>query len=218
MESFIFQNLRTTLNQTLGIAIDDRTLKEAAVKFKIYLEELMKWNRAYSLTSIDEPKAIVVKHFIDSVLYLTFVPEGSVSLADVGSGAGFPGIPIKIIKPELSITLIEPSWKKSAFLRNIKRKLCLSGLDIIQSPVEAVREKFNIIVSRALWSAAKLIDRTGNILEQGGFYILSKSRKLEQELKALDSGVSFEIREFVLEFPELTKEPIKRAIIKICLP
>lgn len=217
MEEFIYQSLKKTFNEILDFPIEEKILLEASSKFKVYIDELIKWNRAYSLTSIEEPKEIVTKHFMDSLLFLCFTPKEDFSLADIGSGAGFPAVPIAIVRPALKITLIEPSWKKTAFLKNIRRKLDLKNVEIIQNRAEEVEEKFNIVVSRALWSANELIRRTSHLLEEGGYYILSKSRKLEEELRELKKNVKFEIREFNLIAPEASPESIKRAIIKICV-
>jgi 16S rRNA (guanine527-N7)-methyltransferase len=88
-----------------------------------FLVELKKWNRAYNLTGLKTDEDIIVKHFLDSLLYIKALPDRKLKLADAGTGAGFPGIPIKIIRPEINITLIESSRKKSAFLRHLLREL-----------------------------------------------------------------------------------------------
>ena len=74
--------------------------------FMTYLSELKKWNRAYNLTALKTDRDIIIKHFLDSILYLKVIPEKTLKIADAGTGAGFPGIPIKIMKPEIEITLI----------------------------------------------------------------------------------------------------------------
>src|SRR4030067_3577135 len=103
--------------------------------FMTFLHELKKWNRVYSLTALKTDEDIIIKHFLDSILYLKAISpsplrgEGwgeGLKIADAGTGAGFPGIPIKIIKPELDMTLIESSRKKSVFLRHIIRILKLN--------------------------------------------------------------------------------------------
>ncbi|MEW6215889.1 MAG: 16S rRNA (guanine(527)-N(7))-methyltransferase RsmG, partial [Nitrospirota bacterium] len=93
--------------------------------FMTYLSELKRWNKAYNLTSLSKDEDIIIKHFLDSLLYLKAIPDGEIKIADVGSGAGFPGIPLKIIRPEIEMYLIEPSRKKSAFLRHIIRQVGL---------------------------------------------------------------------------------------------
>ncbi|MCS7203802.1 MAG: 16S rRNA (guanine(527)-N(7))-methyltransferase RsmG [Thermodesulfovibrio sp.] len=178
-------------------------------KFISYLQELKKWNKTYSLTSITDEQEIVVKHFIDSLLYLCFIPEEFVKVADVGSGAGFPGIPIGIVRANINLTLIEPSWKKVAFLKNVKRKLQLKNIDILQAKAEEVNEKFDIVVSRALWSIKDFIKNCKHLIEKGSL-IISKSIKIEEELKEIPKNVKIEIKEFILPIFNA-----KRFIIKL---
>ena len=99
--------------------------------FDIYLRELKKWNKVYNLTAITDDREIIVKHFLDSLLYLKAIPDGQVTLCDVGSGGGFPGIPIAIVRRDLLITLLEPSRKKIAFLRQMRRLLSLENVEIL---------------------------------------------------------------------------------------
>jgi 16S rRNA (guanine527-N7)-methyltransferase len=85
--------------------------KQQINNFITYLSELKKWNKAYNLTGLKKDEDIIIKHFLDSLLYLKAIPHGEITVADVGSGAGFPGIPIKIIRPEIDMYLVEPSRK-----------------------------------------------------------------------------------------------------------
>ncbi|MEM3112747.1 MAG: 16S rRNA (guanine(527)-N(7))-methyltransferase RsmG, partial [Candidatus Anstonellales archaeon] len=98
--------------------------------FMTYLAELKKWNRVYNLTGLRTDEDIIIRHFLDSLLYLKAIPEGGLSIADVGSGAGFPGIPIKIMRPDIQLALIESSRKRSAFLRHIIRILRLDKTNV----------------------------------------------------------------------------------------
>jgi 16S rRNA (guanine527-N7)-methyltransferase len=178
-EEFLGEGLRN---------LDIPASQEAIRAFLLYLEELKKWNRAYNLTSITEDREIVIKHFLDSALYINALkaiggPPGR-SIADVGSGAGFPGIPLKILKPELAISLIEPSGKKCAFLRNMKRKLGLD-LEVIEKRVEEVKGNFDIALTRALTKAPDFIKKSRHIVKKGGHFILSKGPRYEEELAGL---------------------------------
>lgn len=167
-------------------------------KFLIYLTELKKWNKTYNLTSIEDEKEIIVKHFLDSILYLSFIPEKSLNIADIGSGAGFPGVPIAIIREDLKISLIEPSWKKCVFLKNIKRKLELSNIEVYQMKAEEVEKKFDIVISRALWSMKEFIEKCKHLLKENGYFLISKSLKLQEELKELPQEYKVQIKEFDL--------------------
>ncbi|MDI6714752.1 MAG: 16S rRNA (guanine(527)-N(7))-methyltransferase RsmG [Thermodesulfovibrio sp.] len=169
-----------------------------ADKFLIYLTELKKWNKNYNLTSIEDEKEIIVKHFLDSLLYLSFIPEKSLNIADIGSGAGFPGVPIAIVREDLKISLIESSWKKCAFLKNIKRKLKLPNIAVYQAKAEEIEAKFDIVVSRALWSMKEFIEKCKNLLEENGYFLISKSLKLQEEIKELPQEYKVQIKEFDL--------------------
>jgi len=167
-------------------------------KFLIYLKELKKWNKTYNLTSIEDEKEIIVKHFLDSLLYLSFITEKSLNIADIGSGAGFPGMPIAIVREDLKISLIEPSWKKCVFLKNIKTKLELPNIEIYQAKSKEVEGKFDIVVSRALWSMKELIENCKHLLKENGYFLISKSLKLQEELKDLPKEYKVKIKEFDL--------------------
>jgi len=167
-------------------------------KFLIYLKELKKWNKTYNLTSIEDEKEIIVKHFLDSLLYLSFITEKSLNIADIGSGAGFPGMPIAIVREDLKISLIEPSWKKCVFLKNIKTKLELPNIEIYQAKAEEIKRKFDIVMSRALWDIKEFIEKCNNLLEENGFFLISKSLKLQEELKDLPKEYKVQIKEFDL--------------------
>ncbi len=115
--------------------------EEQTNAFMTYLSELKKWNKAYNLTGLKEDKDIIIKHFFDSLLYLKALPDGEITVADVGSGAGFPGLPIKIIRPEIEMYLIESSRKKAAFLKHIIRQLGLKKAEVIEKRIEETRAK-----------------------------------------------------------------------------
>ena len=168
-------------------------------KFIVYLKELKKWNRAYSLTSIEDEREIIVKHFVDSLLYLSFIPNRPAQVADVGSGAGFPGVPLAIVNSLLTVTLIEPSWKKVAFLKNLKKRLNLNNVEVLQARAEDIQKKFDIVLSRALWSIKDFVENCKHLIKEEGFFLISKSKKFEEELKLCD-GLKIEIKEFKLPF------------------
>jgi len=110
--------------------------KGTIFKLDIYLQELIKWNRRFNITGSMNPLEIQVKHFQDSFFLIPFLPDEITSLVDIGSGGGFPGLPIKICRPSTAVTLIEPNTHKSNFLRHIKRLLELDQLTIYQGRIE----------------------------------------------------------------------------------
>ncbi|OGW25338.1 MAG: 16S rRNA (guanine(527)-N(7))-methyltransferase RsmG [Nitrospirae bacterium GWC2_42_7] len=164
--------------------LDISFTKTQITAFLTYLEELKKWNRAYNLTAIKTDKEIIIKHFLDSLLFGKVMPPAVQSVADIGSGAGFPGIPLKIIYTDLKMFLIEPVKKKALFLQHIGTKLNLDNIEVIDKRIEEIENlKVDAAVTRALFSIKDFIDKAGNILKQDGILVLSKGPKLEEELK-----------------------------------
>lgn len=166
--------------------LDIQAGDEAVSRFMVYLSELKKWNRTHNLTSITDEKEIVTKHFLDSALFLKAIEETGMgphpAIADIGSGAGFPGLALKILLPGAPMTLIEPSTKKTVFLRHMKRKLSASGLEIVQGRVNETEGVFDIILTRALFSAGDFVKAGRHILREGGFFILGKGPLYEKEI------------------------------------
>jgi 16S rRNA (guanine527-N7)-methyltransferase len=166
--------------------------------FMTYLSELKKWNKAYNLTGLKKDEDIIIKHFLDSLLYLKVMPEGKIKVADIGSGAGFPGIPIKIIRPEIDMYLIESSGKKSAFLRHIIRELQLKKIEVIEKRIEETKVNqeipvsVDVAVTRALFDIKDFIKKASHIVKQGGMLILNKGPKVKEELKMI-KDIKYEI-------------------------
>ncbi len=159
--------------------------------FITYLAELKKWNRTYNLTGLKTDEDIIIKHFLDSVLYNKVIDDREITLADIGSGAGFPGIPMKIMSPEIELFLIEPSGKKSAFLRHIISELHMMKVQVIEKRVEDLcKDKaltVDIGVTRALFSIQEFTKKASGIIKAGGRLIMSKGPKVEDELKSLNN-------------------------------
>ena len=154
--------------------------------FMTYLSELKKWNKAYNLTSLKTDEDIIVKHFFDSLLYLTALPDGEVSVMDVGSGAGFPGIPLKVMRPEIIMYLVEPSRKKANFLRHISRTLAFDSIEVVEKRIEEVKSlTVDVAVTRALFGIKEFIEKASPHVKEGGRLILSKGPKVKEELKAV---------------------------------
>ena len=181
----------------LDISISD--VQTAA--FMTYLAELKKWNRAYNLTALKNDGDIIIKHFLDSLLYLQSIPPGPIRLADAGTGAGFPGVPIGIVRPEINITLIESSRKKTAFLRHMTRSLNLADLKVLEQRLETLgkehEKSYDLIVSRATFSISEFLKMACRYAKEDGKLILNKGPKLSEELKI--PGAAEAVRE-VLSF------------------
>ena len=121
----------------LGITLAERELS----LFRLYHEELITWNRIVSLVALKSPLDIPIKHFIDSLTALPLLPREGKRLLDIGTGAGFPGLPLKIIRPDLDLHLLEASRKKVSFLKELTRKLGLPGVTIIHERGRRCDEK-----------------------------------------------------------------------------
>lgn len=140
-----------------------------------YLELLKKWNRTIPLTSIGDDTEIVARHFGESIFAASLLPISRGRLADVGSGAGFPGLPLKIAFPELHVTLLEPNVKKCAFLREVQSVFGLTNVEIVRSRYEdfhATPGSFDFVCSRALGGYKRLLLWAKVVLKSGGHAIL----------------------------------------------
>jgi 16S rRNA (guanine527-N7)-methyltransferase len=174
--------------------------------FMVYLAELKKWNKSYNLTGLKKDEDIIIKHFFDSLLYLNVMPHGEIKVTDIGSGAGFPGIPIKIVRPEIEMYLIESSGKKSIFLRHIIKFLRLQNIEVIEERVENIKESFlvDVAVTRALFTIEDFIKKVSHIVKQGGILIHSKGPKVKEELQRI-KDVKYEIIPCNLTLTKITR-------------
>lgn len=196
--------------QELGIHIQ----AETATAFDLYRQELKKWNKVHNITSITDDNEIVLKHFLDSLLYLKAIPAGKLTLCDVGSGGGFPGLPIAIIRQDIKVTLLEPSRKKIAFLRQMRRLLSLKNLEIIDARAEEVTDRqFDVVVTRALFTVSDMIKKAGHLARKGGILVLNKGPKFEEEVRRLPPEVPAEVMRVSLE-----KLGLSRNLITVASP
>ncbi len=179
-------------------------------QFEKYLAELKRWSKAYSLTSLKTDRDIVVKHFLDSALYLKAIPAEVKSIADIGAGAGFPGVVLKILRPHLEVILVEPVQKKDTFLRNVIGKLKLEGISTLRMRIEDVSDmQVDAACTRALFSVKALVEQAGHIVKPGGIFILSKGPKGKEELKEAESaGIVYEEIEAMLPVEKVLRHLI----------
>jgi 16S rRNA (guanine527-N7)-methyltransferase len=175
--------------------------------FWLYLQELLEWNKTFSLTGIKNPDDIIIKNFIDSLTPLPYL-DSSGSLLDIGSGAGFPSIPLKISCPELEVQLVEASRKKVSFIKHLIRTLGLEGVSVLHRRVEEMEQPerpFRTIISRAFRRPAPLLQLVTPLLEPSTTLIamLGPTTSAEQnELEALALAQSLEVSRVVsLELP-----------------
>ena len=166
------------------------TLTEKQIEqFEKYYELLVEWNKVMNLTGITEFDEVMQKHFVDSVAAAKYVEMEKVnSLIDVGTGAGFPGIPLKIVYPHLQVTLLDSLNKRIKFLNEVVDNLGLTGIETVHGRAEDVakkaeyREQFDLSVSRAVANLASLTEYCLPFVKVGGKFVSYKSVAVDEEI------------------------------------
>ncbi len=157
-----------------------------------YLALMLRWNAAYNLTAIRDPREMVSKHLLDSLAMVPFVGPavGVPTLADLGTGAGLPGIPLAIAHPDLHVTLVESNGKKARFMREALRHLGLSNAEVAESRIEALDRpgEFAAITARALATLPLILELGGHLIAPGGALLAMKGARPDEEIAALPSG------------------------------
>ncbi|MDD7804366.1 MAG: 16S rRNA (guanine(527)-N(7))-methyltransferase RsmG [Endozoicomonas sp. (ex Botrylloides leachii)] len=158
-----------------------------------YIELLKKWNKAYNLTAIKDPKQMVYRHILDSLSIAPYIKSDNI--LDVGSGAGFPGIPLAILYPEKQVTTLDSNGKKTRFMVQVKIELCLQNLAVVHERVELYKpdQLFGEITSRAFSSLADMVQGTKHLLSQSGVYLAMKGLYPEKELWELTTQTKSEL-------------------------
>jgi 16S rRNA (guanine527-N7)-methyltransferase len=161
--------------------------------FEIYLHELIEWNQKFNLTSITDPAEIRRKHFKDSLLLLQTFQLTNESVVDVGAGAGFPGIPLKIARPDIALTLVEATRKKVDFLNHIIKALGLEETEAVWSRAEDYahdhREEFGLAVARGVAKLNALCEYCLPLVKVGGLFVAYKQVEVETEIKAAAGAI-----------------------------
>lgn len=155
-----------------------------------YVMLIHKWNKVYNLTAIDQPSAMLTHHILDSLSILPWIREGK--LADIGSGAGLPGIVLAIAKPELHVTLVDSAAKRSDFTQHVKAQLQLTHVEIINTRAEAVpaaKHGFTSITWRALGTLADVVQSTWQLADKQTHWLAMKGKYPQDELIALPPDV-----------------------------
>jgi 16S rRNA (guanine527-N7)-methyltransferase len=164
-------------------------------QFARYVELLIDWNLRFNLTAIVDPRDIVIKHFLDSLSAARSLPPGPINLIDVGAGAGLPGLPLKIVRPEISLTLLEATRKKCDFLQAVTDDLQLASVKIVNARAEEAgrladhREAYDIAIARAVADLPVLIEYLLPFVKIGGFAVAQKSREAADELDRADTAI-----------------------------
>ena len=194
---------------------------EQAEMFFKYMNLLLEWNEKINLTAITDEEEVIVKHFVDSITISKYIPTGT-SLIDVGTGAGFPGIPLGIIRNDLEIVLLDSLQKRINFLEVVIRELRLENIKTVHARAEEFgknnkyREKFDVATSRAVANLSTLSEYLLPLVKVGGVVICMKGCAIEEELnnskKAINVLGGKVTRVFEFNLP---KTDIKRNIVLV---
>lgn len=172
------------------------------LRFIAYVRLLAKWNKAYNLTAVRDPEEMITRHVLDSLTLLPYL-HGQ-RLLDIGSGAGLPGIPLAIARPDLSFVLIDANAKKIRFIVQTIGELDLKNVDAVQARVENYRpaHKFDTLMSRAFASIADMLTQSRHLCAPDGRFLAMKGVHPREELTALPAG--YAVREIIpLQVPGL---------------
>lgn len=171
--------------QAFGVTLTEKQIEQ----FEKYYELLVEWNKVMNLTGITEFDEVMQKHFVDSVAAAEYVEMEKInSLIDVGTGAGFPGIPLKIVYPHLQVTLLDSLNKRIKFLDEVVDNLGLTGIETVHGRAEDAakkaeyREQFDLSVSRAVANLASLTEYCLPFVKVGGKFVSYKSVAVDEEI------------------------------------
>lgn len=171
--------------QQLGLDAHDSLMLERLFRYR---QELLEWNTRMNLTAITDPGEVLIKHFLDSLSLLTVCGSVELRALDIGSGAGFPGLPLAIVRPQWQVTLLEATGKRVTFLRHVIDTLKLENVVAIQGRAEELahdrdyRATFNMVTARAVASLSTLLEYCAPYCRVGGSIILPKKGDLADEL------------------------------------
>lgn len=177
--------------------LDVEIKEEQLLQLIQYKDTLLEWNQKMNLTAIEEPREIIIKHFLDSITCLKVSQlTGEGTLIDVGTGAGFPGIPLKVLLPNVEVTLLDALNKRIGFLKEVVNQLQLEKVNFIHGRAEdfgqnnSFREQYDFSVARAVASLNVLSEYCLPFVKPGGYFICQKGPQLELELKEAKKALS----------------------------
>lgn len=185
------KHLMSTLNR-LGLPSDSDTIE----KFRLYRKRVLEWNEAVNLTAVRSPEAFEIKHYVDSLMIcgderMRFAER----IIDVGTGAGFPGIPLAIVYPEKKFTLMDSLGKRMKIVRLLSEELGLKNVEIIHARAEDLakkreyREQFDLCVSRAVANLSVLSEYCIPFVKQGGWFAPYKTSTAEEEIRTSEKAI-----------------------------
>lgn len=187
--------------------IDAKKIKEVISKvcdisdyqvnqFYTFYKAMIEKNEVMNLTAITEFDDVLVKHFLDSVSIMGYVDLSDKKILDLGTGAGFPGVPLKILNPDMSITLLDSLQKRINYLIDVSREMILSNVEFLHGRAEdygkdsLYREKYDFVVSRAVANLAVLSEYALPFVKVGGYFVSYKSEKTDEEIDAAEKAIA----------------------------
>lgn len=186
------ENKLKEISKEINVNLSEEQLN----KFKKYMDLLLEWNEKINLTAITEEDEVILKHFVDSLTVLKYIDDGA-SIVDVGTGAGFPGIPVSIAKDNINVTLVDSLNKRINFLEEVISDIDLKTIKAIHSRAEdfgqnkEYREMYDISVSRAVANLSVLVEYLLPLVKVGGKCICMKGSEVEEEI----TNAKFAIKE-----------------------
>ena len=166
----------------LGLSLDDAQQQALLA----YRDLLVKWNRAYNLTAVRDPGEMIQRHLLDSLSVLAHLDDRDT--LDVGTGAGLPGIPLAIARPDLRFVLLDSNGKKTSFVRHARRELGLSNVEVVNTRVEQYRNAPSQIISRAFAALPDMLQALAPLITDGSRVLAMKAAAADQELAGLPDG------------------------------
>ena len=167
---------------------------EGAAKLVRYGELLVEKNKVMNLTAITAPKDVATLHFLDSAALLTLADFKGKTVADVGTGAGFPGLPLKIVEPSIELTLLDSLNKRIDFLKEVCADLGLQDVDCVHGRAEEFaaghRESFDVVTSRAVANLQMLVELCLPLVKEGGYFLSMKSVESEEEINSAKKAIA----------------------------
>ena len=166
-------------------------------QFQTYLDELLEWNQKFNLTAIRDVEGIEIKHFLDSLSVVQALSKGSKpkAMIDIGTGAGFPGIPLKILYPEAKLTLVESIKKKAGFCEHVAEKLELSDVIVSTARAEEIgqdklhREQYDLVLARAVAKMPILVEFLLPLATLGGLVVMQKGSSAKEEAEESKNAI-----------------------------
>jgi len=171
---------------------------EAAGKFSILIEELIRWNHRINLTSIDTPADMIAGHLLDSLVARPLL-EGR-QILDVGTGAGFPGLPLAIADPERVFELVDSNNRKIMFVQHAARLLGLGNVSAVKARTEdyAPGNRFDTVIARAVAALPRLLEIAGHHVREGGVFVALKGRYPAEEIEQIPDAWSYNVTELIV--------------------